>query len=117
MNQARRNHSSCSLGDYIYVCCGEDNNDSFNSFERLNVVSFLGGTQDTSWEPLQIEENELLTPRSNCSMAAFGSNKIIVFGGDNAQLGGLQAEGCIVEFTKYNRRVSKRFDAREFRHT
>ena len=37
LKTARRRHSSCSLSDYIYVFCGENENGLLSSIERLNA--------------------------------------------------------------------------------
>ena len=55
MNTKRDSHSSCSLGDFVYVSCGSNGNRDTNCVERLNAKKLLAGdSQDIVWEVLQI---------------------------------------------------------------
>ena len=37
LNIPRQSHSSCALGDKLYVCCGSDYAEPLRSIERLDV--------------------------------------------------------------------------------
>ena len=43
LNQARIEHSSCCLKDYVYVSCGRNGYDPLNSIERVDMRAFISG--------------------------------------------------------------------------
>ena len=54
LNKARKYHSSCSLGRYVYTCCGKGqaSDEDINSFERLDAIGFFNGESEVEWEEL-----------------------------------------------------------------
>ena len=74
MNKARTQHSSCVMGNYLYVCGGknEDAKDEI-SMERL-LLNEAGTAQAESWETLQIEHKIAI----NYLMVPFKNNEILL---------------------------------------
>ena len=51
LNHARKYHSSCSLGHFVYTCCGKGiSGEDLNSFERIDAIAYLNGESDVEWE-------------------------------------------------------------------
>ena len=79
MNVARRNHSSCELGDSIYVFCGIiDKCRIINTIEKIQVS--LEFKSERSWKLIQ-PDLSLFPARSDCLSIALNNKEILIFGG------------------------------------
>ena len=86
LNQKRHSHSSCTLGDFIYVCCGYDGSLFLSSIERLNVkalhASRLAVPQDWAFLCLkQPLDSETFKGRRNTLFAPISDKDLIILGG------------------------------------
>lgn len=51
LNKARSYHSSCCMGDFIYVFCGQQKGGRFtDTIERLDAESMINGNALACWE-------------------------------------------------------------------
>ena len=74
MNNGRRNHSTCCLGEHVYVFGGSQvYTDSFGSVESLHVG--IG----TAW--MVILQPSRLNTRSKTAVAVLSQHQIACFGG------------------------------------
>ena len=78
MNIDRNKHSSCALGNNIYVVCGYDNGKLLNSFERLDTRLIEAGVAE--WHLISVSF-DILTPRCEPALCALNSDKLIILGG------------------------------------
>ena len=81
LNGNRHKHSSCALGNVIYVICGASgyNDELQNTIESLDTR--LISSMAASWEIIEIAHSEL-TPRAAVGVASLGKNKMVIFGGN-----------------------------------
>ena len=49
MNIPRFYHSSCCLGDNLYVFCGKNSSGKLNSIESISAASVVNNTSNTLW--------------------------------------------------------------------
>ena len=58
MRQARYNHSSCTLGDSLYVFCGESQEDSgyVETIEFVDANAVIEGWK-TKWQLIEIQDS------------------------------------------------------------
>ena len=70
-------HSSCLVGDAIYVCGGSSYSNECESIERLSVSNEADGATGSCWETLNVAAPKL----SNFLMLPGTSNEIIFLGG------------------------------------
>ena len=79
MNIARWLHSTCVIGDFAYVICGEgDVLNQFNSFERLKISNY--DSRQRSWELIEISE-DIFPERGGHSCVPLNDKEILIFGG------------------------------------
>ena len=83
MLEARRQHGSCSQGDYVYVSCGHSWNEQLRNFERLNLKAFLAG-QAVSWEQVPVDGLMRLLPRTDHVMVTLSEREILILGGEKS---------------------------------
>ena len=83
MKQARQSHSSCYLGGFIYVCCGEGDNGLLNSVERLKILESNPSNQPSqSWQLLSLQNfPSNFQPRQWLLVSAINEQDILIMGG------------------------------------
>jgi len=74
LNMARDNHSSCSVGEMIFVVCGDQDLAKLNSIEMLDY----GYNKESTWQLIKIEG---LTPRISPLVSALTDVSILIMGG------------------------------------
>ena len=72
---ARCGHSSCAIGDSVYVLCGRTEHDFLNSIERLDTSDLQAG-----WQLMQLSVGSL-RPRDQSVCCALSLNEIVILGG------------------------------------
>ena len=79
LNIARFLHSACTLNGIVYVFCGCEYIDYFNSIEMISESSLLANAT-TLWQLIDVAEN-ILTPRYNTAVAPLNDTEIAILGG------------------------------------
>ena len=81
LNVARSDNSSCSLGNYIYTFCGQDENYcNLRSIERLYAKNLLASNYQVNWALFE-PKYDILTPRSGICVAVIDHRNIMLIGG------------------------------------
>ena len=80
MNIARKNHSMCALGKYIYAFSGVSNQGFLDSIERLDASAVVAG-RTTRWEVVNLEAGNRVPARGVPLVAPWGNDEIIFLGG------------------------------------
>ena len=106
MNFARKNHSLCALGKYIYAFSGANNKGWLDSVERLDASAVVSG-RSTEWEIVQFEAGNAIPARGVPMVAPFSADEIIYMGG--LMNGSCQGDGYIVNVVSGT--VKKCFDS------
>lgn len=80
---ARQGHSSCYLGDYIYVCCGEGESGLLNSVERLRILQDHPSNQASQIWQLVPQQNfpSNFHPRQWLLTSPINDSEILIMGG------------------------------------
>ena len=78
LNQGRENHSSCCIGELIFVICGEESFKKLNSIEKLD----FGYSSSRTWEKIELEQ---LTPRYCLVVCAISDKEILIMGGHDGE--------------------------------
>ena len=106
MNTARKNHSMCALGKYIYVFGGVSNEGFLSSIERLDAGALVAG-RTARWEVVNLEAGNNLPARGVPLVCQWSSDEVIYLGGLSAGI--CKGDAHVVNFT--NRTVKKCFDS------
>lgn len=79
LNVARKNHSACCLGAYLYVACGTGDGADYleDSVERLDIV---GTSQGAKWELLKLA-NRMINNRIRFLFSPLNEEELILLGG------------------------------------
>ena len=114
LNLARQKHASCSLGDAVYVFCGQAdiqmdwliNTGPVNSIEQLKGADrpsdeLLGRL--VKWTVIDLGEKFL--PRIHPAVSRISANRIVIFGGETAPE--LHYELLLGDVWIFNGRTSK----------
>ena len=80
MNFARKNHSMCAFGKYIYAFSGVNNSGWLDSIERLDA-SAITNERKATWEIVRLETGNVLPARGVPMVAPFGADEILYMGG------------------------------------
>ena len=105
MNFARKNHSMCALGKYIYAFSGINSSGMLDSIERLDASAVVEG-RTTRWEVVQLEAGNRIPARGVPLVAPWSTDEVIYCGG--ISVGICQGDGYIVNFS--NGTIKKVFD-------
>lgn len=106
MNIARKNHSMCALGKYIYAFSGVSKGDYLASVERLDASAVVAG-HSPRWEIVQFEQGNVFPKRGVPLVAPWSTDEVIYMGGID---GGIcQGDGYVINFT--NGSIKKVFDS------
>ena len=106
MNIARKNHSMCALGKYIYAFSGVSSQGFCDSIERLDASAVVAG-RTALWEVVNLEAGNSIPARGVPLVAQWGNDEVIYLGGLSA--GACKGDGYVVDFM--SRTVKKVFDS------
>lgn len=106
MNIARKNHSMCALGKYIYAFSGVSSQGFCDSIERLDASAVVAG-RTARWEVVNLEAGNNIPARGVPLVAQWGNDEVIYLGGLSA--GTCKGDAYVVNFT--SRTVKKVFDS------
>ena len=106
MNVARKNHSMCALGKYIYVFSGVSDQGFCDSIERLDVGAVVNG-RTARWEVINLEAGNSIPARGVPLVAPWSNDEVIYLGG--LQAGTCKGDGYVINFT--SRTVKRCFDS------
>ena len=106
MNQARKNHAMCVLGNYIYVFSGVNNAGFLNSIERLDASAVVSG-RSARWEIVKLSAGNTIPARGVPLVAPWSSNEVIYLGGIDAGI--CKGDGHVINFETGT--VKKCFDS------
>ena len=100
MIRGRQSHSSCSEGDYVYVCGGQDSSAYLNSIERFNVTKYVEHGLEQAWQLLELKQGGLglwstFSGRCQPLMAPLAESQILILGG--RELFGFLSDGFILD--------------------
>ena len=73
LNVARSEHSSCAMGNEVYVFCGWDGSQYLSSIECLNVAE-----QQAAWEIFTVDA---LTVRNSPVVCPLSDSDFVIMGG------------------------------------
>lgn len=79
MNETRYQHSSCELGQSIYVFCGKNQSSLINSIEKLDVSDANNSAAERSWQKIRIPEEIFPLSRFVYSVP-LNDKEILIFG-------------------------------------
>ena len=80
MNMARYVHSSCTLGNKLYVLAGINlRDDTANFIEKLDNIDRTAVSTFSSWQLIQL--TEFFKPRQRSVFYALNERELIVLGG------------------------------------
>ena len=84
LNVSRCCHSSCTLGDRVYVVGGFQYAilRNLNSIEYINAEDFLAHRDGSVWVQIEVD-NSTLRPRNFCIFCPVSSREIVIMGGFN----------------------------------
>ena len=74
---ARYDHSSCTLGETLYVMGGDGQ--ASNSIEKLDNITGPAPSAFSKWKLIQCAES--FVPRSNAVFRAWNEREIVILGG------------------------------------
>ena len=80
MNIARKNHSMCALGKYIYAFSGVSSQGFCDSIERLDASAVVAG-RTARWEVVNLEAGNNIPARGVPLVAQWGNDEVIYLGG------------------------------------
>ena len=84
LKKERYNHSSVSLGNYVYVICGKENDDiHLNSVEQLLFRTAEDGeilSMGPYWRLFTLKE---LTPRTLPLVCSVAPSTLVIYGGSS----------------------------------
>ena len=101
MVKSRMDHSSCSLGDYVYVIGGKDTSTYHDTIERANFGNYLNElcVNFGVWELLQPSQSyfERMSGRMHPLVAPLNDSEILILGGQNSL--GFRDDGFVLNIS------------------
>ena len=83
LNQARASHSSCALGNMLYVLCGRQKNRLLNSIECIDAQQLVTQSKTCpapQWTLIEIDPTDF-KPRVYELVAPLNSQELVILGG------------------------------------
>ena len=84
MNQSREYHSQCTLGEFLYVFFGRNqNNPNLNTIEKINADNIINGLH-TRWSNITLSSD--MKPRAFTLASQIDDTSIAILGGSNGKI-------------------------------
>ena len=95
METPRAAHSSCCLGQNLYVFAGRNATGYLNSIEYVNTISLIDNF-NVQWELIQVP-TDILMPCDNVLVAPLNASKIAILGGNRVNEGPCSSDVRILD--------------------